>query len=138
MALTRLYYFKGKDCEAFSCCSLPLSSISEYKRISGENNPKTNLKSIDSWKEILNIYILRIMCLLGISELTYTEYEKVSPRKIYDAQQRLVDIHGCVFVLSLFPEFLLDYYREDFWDAMIHRKNKRFNSCPIRQRITNS
>ena len=52
------------------------------------------------------------------------------PHTIYKKEQELVDEKKQVFVLSAFPEFILDYFREDFWNANVKLKKLQYDECP--------
>lgn len=105
-------------CKAYTKCIWDESELGEYKRRTGENAPRSNVKKYDfaDWMEIINIYVSRIHCLLEKTDaMDFSKYRKeVSTLRIYQQQKKYM-IHNRVFVLSAFPEFLLEYHKEAFW-----------------------
>lgn len=60
-----------------------------------------------------------------------TYREEVSPLTLFEAQHVICESRGCVFVLSAFPEFLLDYFKRDFWNSHVKRTRHSFEKCEI-------
>ena len=55
--------------------------------------------------------------------LKYVAKETMDPYKIYLFEKAEIDC-GKVFILSAFPEFLLDYFKISFWKTCVkHSKN---------------
>ncbi len=72
-----------------------------------------------------------ILCLFGSADtLEYVNYsEKISPYDIYVREENETQGEG-VFVLSAFPEFLVDYFGQKLWrNSVRHKKNKREQQC---------
>lgn len=126
-----LYDYRDGTCKAFSNCYVSLKSCSQYKNLSGENNPKACQRmDIAHWHEILNVFSLRVQCLFKKSTVDLNWYrETVSPESIYNAEREIFKRHNSIFVLSAFPEFLFDNFKEEFWNSMSKQKNKKFNYC---------
>ena len=49
---------------------------------------------------------------------------------IYKLQKEMIEDKKVVFILSAFPEFLLDYFRRDFWTKHVNRHNNKYKHCP--------
>ena len=125
-----LYDFQDDTCEAFTDCLYPMTELSNYKRMVGNKNPKANLHyQYLNWKDTINLFALRIKCLFQIDELDYDYYRRmVDSFTVYQHQRTIKDTEGKVFVLSVFPEFLLDYFPRDFWNTMV-RSTKLKPNC---------
>ena len=125
-----VYDYQDGLCEAFSSCFVSLDQIKRYKNTSSAGNPKASRHlQFDEWKMIMNVFVLRLKCLLETDDMEYDYYnKKVDPLIILRAQEEL-NTHGEVFVLSAFPEFLLDYFRPDFWNSMIKLKKEKYRNC---------
>lgn len=71
-----------RDFEAGKCgngdnCFVEISDLAEYKNISSRNslNPHFRDYNIDVWKEIVDVFSMRILCLLGNAEvISYEQY----------------------------------------------------------------
>lgn len=127
-----LYDYNEGECSAFSECYISLDSVGHYKELSGKNNPNASRRiTIEYWRQILNVFYLRLQCLFSKENIDFQWYrDAVSPRSIYCVERQIGEQQGDVFVLSAFPEFLFDYFKLDFWKTMTPIKKKRFYSCP--------
>lgn len=107
-------------CKAYSKCYLPLKELTNYKQLSGNGNPIAS-EHQPQWSEVLNVYTLRIACLFGFSNLHFVEYRNcVTPLYLYRIQKALLAKDKVVFVLSALPEFLFDYFGEEFWNDNVN------------------
>lgn len=109
-------------CNSKNGCYISKETLGEYKHLSSQvkilkNQSKYNI--ID-WREIINIYALKVSCLSGGTKvIEYGKYKKsVTPLDVYRMESHYIS-RKIVFVLSAFPEFLLDYHRYSFWCNMI-------------------
>ena len=119
-------YIEG-DCATMSECYIQLDDIPDYKNISSKNpaHNKVSAYSIADWGHVIDSFARRLSCLAHREEVfEYEEYKRfVTPIWIYLQQKELIS-EEMVFVLCAFPEFLLDYHKENFWRKMVkHRKN---------------
>ena len=75
---------------------------------------------ITVWKSLIDVFAMRISCLMGgDSTITYEQYtEVVSPFSIYKMEENEIQ-EQMVFVLSAFPEFLLDYFGVKLWRTCV-------------------
>jgi len=126
-----LYDMKDGFCEAFSDCYIPLSTVGDFKRLAGEQNPLAGRQQdILFWKSVLNSFYLRLTCLFDCESIDFPTYSRIDPGTIYEKERALTELQKQVFVLSAFPEFLFDYFKVDFWESMTHQKKRRFSHCP--------
>ena len=82
---------------------------------------------IEVLRESIDVFAMRVSCLVGSADtVEYEHYsEKISPYQIYACEEKKTQEEG-VFVLSAFPEFLVDYFGKKLWRTCVkHRKNKR-------------
>jgi len=126
-----LYDYRDKLCQAYSTCYIDVDQLAEYKTISGNGNPKASLHfRYDDWKEILNVFTLRVKCLLDLKQIGYEYYQtNIDPAVVFRKQNQLREERDQVFVLSGFPEFLLDYFKHDFWNTVIKRNKPQYDYC---------
>lgn len=108
------------SCKAFSGCTVSAEASRTYKTRTGKDNPYASVQKydIDTWYMVVAIFLTRCRCLMK-EEVDHTQlyhwYKKaLSVSAIYDQQLQHLAGDGSVFVLSAFPEFLLDYFREEY------------------------
>lgn len=109
------------------------------KKVSAEHSFYPNFKdyNIIVWRSLIEVFAMRISCL--VNDNSMIEYEKyaqvVSPFVIYKREQK--EIHKQrVFILSAFPEFLLDYFGVKLWRTCVKHtgdltKKKGHGACNI-------
>ena len=122
-----------RDFEAGKCgngdnCFVEISNLAEYKNISSKNsqNPHFRDYDIDVWKEIIDVFSMKISCLLGnVEVVSYDQYlDTAQPYDIFMREQALAD-NNKVFIISAFPEFLVDYFGRKLWITCVkHTKNQ--------------
>lgn len=112
-----------RDVNNISCipankCEISKGDVSAYKTVTGGGNPFAAYKRYDraTWEMFIAIFLHRCRCLHNcpIEDEKLIEWYKreVSPKSIL--QNELIRLkQEKVFVLSAFPEFLIDYYRAD-------------------------
>ena len=100
-----------KHCEIFEAgkcgngdnCFVEISDLAQYKNISSRNslNPHFRDYNIDVWKEIVNVFSMRISCLLGNAEvISYEQYlDEANPYDIFMCEQALAG-NNKVFIIS--------------------------------------
>ena len=132
-----------RDFEAGKCgngdnCFVEISDLAEYKNISSRNslNPHFRDYDIDVWKEIIDVFSMRISCLLGNAQvISYDKYlDTARPNDIFMYEQALAD-ENKVFIISAFPEFLVDYFGIKLWRTCVkHTKNQRgIYNCNLKE-----
>lgn len=133
-----LYDYQENMCEAFSNCFIYISESGNYKTISTLNNPRASYHfKIEEWEEILKIFPLKIKCLFNITSIDLKYYrENITPLSIFKMQEKVKNLYESIFVLSAFPEFLFDYFKENFWKSKTSLSKFKFNKCMKRKSIT--
>ena len=126
-----------RDFEAGKCgngdnCFVEISDLAEYKNISSRNslNPHFRDYNIDVWKEIIDVFSMRISCLLGNAEvISYEQYlDEASPYDIFMCEQTLAG-NNKVFIISAFPEFLVDYFGMKLWKTCVKHAKNQWGIC---------
>jgi hypothetical protein len=125
--------FEPGICGKPNNCFVAIKDMGEYKNVSSTRsfNPHFRDYDFEDWKEIVDVFALRISCLLGQEEVvSYEQYlETASPYDIYICEENENMKHR-VFILSAFPEFLVDYFGIKLWKACVkHTKNQLENQC---------
>ena len=100
----------------------------KYKNTSAlrSHHPHSKEYHIDIWKTIIDVFAMRVSCLFGLlNTMEYEQYsDKVTPYEIYALEEREAEKHQ-VFILSAFPEFLVDYFGIKLWKTSVkHTKNQ--------------
>lgn len=122
-----------RDYEPGTCgnkesCFVTTQKLNEYKNASAfrSYNPHFREYDIDNWKEIIDVFAMRVSCLFGLSDIMeYKQYsDEVTPYEIFVLEEKETE-NQRVFVLSAFPEFLVDYFGMKLWKTSVkHTKNQ--------------
>lgn len=120
--------FEPGICGKGKPCFVEIRELVNYKNISSARsfNPHFKEYDFDIWREIINVFAMRLSCLLGVSEtLDYKQYsEQVNLGKIHDLEEKEAQKKR-VFILSAFPAFLVDYFGIKLWKTCVkHTKNQ--------------
>ncbi len=103
-------------------CYVKIEDIGKYKEISAKRSNSHHFNKFDyeGWKGIIDVFSMRISCLFElIDTMAYDNYsESVNPLEIYVLEKKKKDEKG-VFVLSAFPEFLVDYFGIRLWNSCV-------------------
>lgn len=106
-------------------CFIEKQALTDYKNISAERSLNPHLKkyNIDVWKDIIGVFAMRVFCLLDLSDtMEYELYSsEATPSQIYDMEVKKGEGHR-VFILSAFPEFLIDYFGVKLWKTCVKYK----------------
>lgn len=122
--------FTDDSCRSLTNCVVDLRDFKTYKHATGEIN--RNLSDGATWKSIMQTYIMRVNCLFDNQSIDFETYKKqVSPRTIYAKQIQKYIPQDRVFVLSAFPEFLLDYNQPKFWNVYTKRQHP-IRNCKLK------
>ena len=121
--------YKTGLCGEKQACYVAVGQMKEYKNVSSVRSANPHFKEYDYeiWKDIIDVFAMRISCLFGLADtLEYETYsEMASPYGIYVLEEEETQKNR-VFVLSAFPEFLVDYFGVKLWRTCVkHRKNQR-------------
>ncbi|MGN0364930.1 MAG: hypothetical protein ACI4E5_03205 [Suilimivivens sp.] len=114
--------FEEGKCGKEGQCFVPIAEIGKYKFVSAEHSFHPSFKDYDItvWKSLIEVFAMRISCLMdGDSTITYEQYaDAVSPVAIYKMEEEEIRVQR-VFILSAFPEFLLDYFGVKLWRTCV-------------------
>ena len=115
-------------CDSFYRCTVPISDVPDYKSITGrEENRFARIfpYSYETWMMIFAIFLKRCNCLFNRQQCMLKEdalilwYKKeITPLFILERELLLWETHKAVFVLSAFPEFVIDYFRPEHWNSL--------------------
>ena len=121
-----LYDYRAGQCQAHSGCFVDNSEIAQYKKMSGEGNVNVGKHmELPQWKDAIAAFVLRCKCLLDLDEVSFGTYrELVTVDAIFREEKRMRSEDGSVFVLSAFPEFLLDYFDDKFFNSMAPMRHR--------------
>lgn len=110
--------FEPGICGKENTCFVQISELGEYKTVSAARSvyPQFNVYNFEIWKEVIDVFSMRISCLMNQENtVSYEQYvETISPHKIQKQEEREIQKNR-VFILSAFPEFLLDYFGIRLW-----------------------
>ena len=110
--------FEEDKCGKAGQCFIPITEIGNYKFVFAKHSFHPGFKDYDItvWKSLIEVFAMRISCLADSnSTITYEQYrEEISPFVIYKMEEKEIQ-REMVFVLSAFPEFLLDYFGIKLW-----------------------
>ncbi len=126
--------FEAGKCGKGGYCFVPISEIGDYKTISAKHAfyPQFKTYNFLVWKEAIDVFAMRISCLMGEETvINYEQYvENIRPFEIYKEEEKEIQ-NQRVFVLSAFPEFLLDYFGIKLWKSCVkHSVNdKALEKC---------
>ena len=128
-----LYDYREGMCCSYTSCFISVDDFENYKELAGKDNYRAGMhyRRHEIWSEVLAVFGLRILCLFNINDMDYKYYKNmVTANTILNKQMELIKQENKVFVLSAFPEFLLDYYKSDFWNTHVNRTRFNYDVCP--------
>lgn len=115
------------DCKTPTGCTLKLYDMDTYKRTSAQNVMANNISryQIEEWKDVFNIFVMRMSCLYEYGHImSFDEYRKeVYPGAVFEKEKKYM-ADNSIFIISAFPEFLLDYHKKSFWMSLVKRQWK--------------
>ena len=125
--------YKPSVCGDRTSCFVEIDSVKEYKNVSAVRavNPQFKEYDYEIWRDIIDVFAMRVSCLFETADtLEYVNYSgKISPYEVYVREENVTQVKG-VFVLSAFPEFLVDYFGQKLWKNCVrHKKNRRQQQC---------
>ena len=120
---------REESCLPFSKCKLSLNDIKQYKRNTNANKKFLSVSNYSSstWDFIFTTFLYRVRCLYRInlcSKNLFNWYKEniltglICPSTIYQKEHELEINSGNIFVLSAFPEFLLDYFKKEKFSSL--------------------
>lgn len=119
--------FEENKCGKEGQCFVAIEEIKDYKYMSAVRSvyPRFNDYDITVWKKLIEVFAMRISCLMNQEQvIAYEQYvELVNPFEIYKWEENEFQTHR-VFILSAFPEFLVDYFGIRLWKTCVkHTSN---------------
>lgn len=119
-------------CGTLEDCFCSIMDLGKYKHISANRSFSVECAryNYQNWKDLLNVFLMKISCLFECEEnMSYEFYcEEVNPMTIYLTQKENI-ITQKIFILSAFPEFLLDYFTKRFWNSCLDYTHRVSDSC---------
>lgn len=127
--------FEEGTCGRKTNCFVPLSDIGDYKNISASRAVYQHFKDYDYliWKNVMEVFTLKLSCLMNrCNTISYDEYQnEVTPQTIFELENVEIAV-GRIFVLSAFPEFLLDYFGRKLWITAVKRSSNELHNFECR------
>lgn len=112
-------------------CFAAIDNLSEFKNVSASRSSNPHIKDYDigTWKDIINVFAMRISCLFGLSDtMEYEMYaQDINPYEIFSLEEKEME-NRRVFVLSAFPEFLVDYFGLKLWKTSVKSTKNKLNT----------
>jgi len=128
--------FLSGECGNGNNCFVKIDELVKYKMISASRAIYAQFKMYDFsvWEEIINVFVMRLTCLLKqINRMTYEQYMgTINPYVIFKLEEEEI-WRNRVFVLSAFPEFLLDYFGMKLWRRCVKNMANQLGSCQCRR-----
>ena len=125
--------FSGEGCKTASGNCYIQYNIDNYKNVSGINNPNAAVRRYkkSDWIKVLDCYKWRLNCLSGgAHNLLLNELKEFNPETIYNRQKTIIDKSQKIMILSAFPEYIIDYFREDYLEKyFIENKLENVTDC---------
>lgn len=85
----------------------------DYKELSAVRTiyPQFKMYDFNIWKDVIDTFSMRLSCLINqVNIVSYKQYaETISPYEIFQLEEKEIRKNR-EFILSAFPEFLLDYF----------------------------
>ncbi len=114
--------FEEGKCGKAGQCYVLITDMGNYKYVSSTRSIGSQFKKYDFiiWKNIIDVFAMRISCLMKHeSTIDYEHYvEMVNPFEVYKMEEDEVQKQR-VFILSAFPEFLVDYFGVKLWRTCV-------------------
>lgn len=132
-----------RDSIVGSCCTYTKNCFykivgREYKKISGNDNTLSHIGSYtrNKWGDFINIYRGRMACLYNKSSLlSIKECKQISPTQIHQMQKNNETENELgIEVLSAFPKFLIDYFKEDYLENLTAQRAFNYPSCDTEEK----
>lgn len=99
-----------------------IDEIINYKQICSQLSSRFNdIYGYDyvKWKNCINNFLNTLRQVYNL-KINYEFYKKnINPLEIFDKEQMYISKYNKIYVLSAFPEFLLDYNKRNFWNSII-------------------
>ncbi len=124
--------FDNKECGNGEDCFVTISELTSYKGLSATRSIYSQLGQYDFqvWEEAIDAFVRKISCLFNqVDTLTYEKYiADINPYEIKCKEQKEIDKNR-IFILSAFPELLLDYFGIKLWRRCVKHNINKYNNC---------
>ena len=114
--------FEEGKCGKTGQCFVTAEDMENYKFMSASRSFHPQFKNYDItvWKHLIEVFAMRVSCLMGCERTAaYEQYaEAVNPLEIYKMEEIEMQKQR-VFILSAFPEFLVDYFGVRLWKTCV-------------------
>ena len=119
--------FRTGICGSKENCFVSSEELGKYKFLSIRNVdfPQFKMYDFQVWQAVIEVFSMRLSCLMNQSAvITYNQYvEIVTPLEIFKLEEKEI-LKNRVFIISAFPEFLLDYFGVKLWKKCVkHTEN---------------
>ena len=119
--------FRTGICGNKENCFVLSEELGKYKFLSIRNVdfPQFKMYDFQVWQAVIEVFSMRLSCLMNQSAvITYNQYvEIVTPLEIFKLEEKEI-LKNRVFIISAFPEFLLDYFGVKLWKKCVkHTEN---------------
>lgn len=129
--------FEVGICGTKDNCFVRIEELENYKFLSAERSIYPQFKTYDFeiWRGVIEVFSMRISCLMNQAGIiNYYQYvEIINPLEIFRLEEKEV-LENRVFILSAFPEFLLDYFGVKLWKTCVKHTINLFEKCEIREK----
>lgn len=114
-------------CDGLDHCLISVDHFKTYKKRTSLGNNHFSTYGFNDWKKTISVFLMRISCIcLRKKMISVEEYKNsVSPDVIFRKESAICSSTNKVVILSAFPEFLLDYFKQKFLVAKILDQNNR-------------
>lgn len=112
-------------------CEISISDFSQYKMKSAQNSNYNQVDSYsnDVWNDFIKYSVSKVKCLkngnvcsgVAVDIPTYDEAKTYDQLCILDLQKPKIDNASSVYVLSSYPFFALNYFREERYNSTVNR-----------------
>lgn len=119
--------FRTGICGSKENCFVLSEELGKYTFLSIRNVdfPQFKMYDFQVWQAVIEVFSMRLSCLMNQSAvITYNQYvEIVTPLEIFKLEEKEI-LKNRVFIISAFPEFLLDYFGVKLWKKCVkHTEN---------------
>lgn len=119
-------------------CFVMIPELRVYKNISASRtvHPQFKEYNFEIWREIIDVFAMRLSCLTDQSDtITYEQYIKtINPLEIQKLEEREARKNR-VFILSAFPEFLIDYFGEKLWKTCVRHASNQLGKQECKKEV---
>ena len=114
--------FEAEQCGRKDNCFVRMEELENYKFLSANRSvyPQFKTYQFEIWREVIEVFSMRISCLMNQAEMiSYEQYvESITPLELFYLEENEI-LGNRVFILSAFPEFLLDYFGVKLWKTCV-------------------